>query len=140
MSGNSRSLAVVGSFQLKSVLMLLFLLAGAAAQYARAGEPLVWHCWFDAGTQYVQCEPQRALPPVQLATGDGFELPALVNSEPTEAVPASLAERGAANALSSLWRFPLYNQPTDMNEVKVLARVLMCRRQPDCQVVLADVR
>ncbi|HEX9180439.1 MAG TPA: hypothetical protein VF859_08605 [Burkholderiales bacterium] len=141
MNGYPPRLMVAGSYRLKLVLMVLFLLAGgAAAQSARASDALVWHCWFDARTLYVICEPQRALPPVQLAAGEEFVLPPLVNSEPTEAVPASLAERGVARAPSSLWRFPLYTEPTDMNEVQRLARILMCRRQPDCQVVLADLR
>lgn len=121
-------------------LWIGLLLAGAAAAQSAAAEPLIWHCWFDGRTQQVLCEPQRALPPVQLASGEGFELPPLVNSEPTEAVPASLAERGMARAPGSLWRFPLHTQPSDMNEVKALARILMCRRQPDCQVVFSDVR
>lgn len=139
MSGNRTDLTAAGSWRRNVVLMLLFLLAGAAVQSARAADPLVWHCWFDAGTQYVLCEPQRALPPLQLAAGEEFELPPLVNSEPTEAVPASVADRGMARAPSSLWRFPLYTEPTDLKEVRQLARILMCRRQPDCQVVLTGL-
>lgn len=140
MSGNRTDLTAAGSWRCNVFLMFLFLLAGAAAQSARAADPLVWHCWFDAPTLQVFCEPQRALPPVQLAAGEGFELPPLINSEPTEAVPASLADRGMARAPSSLWRFPLYTEPTDLTEVRQLARILMCRRQPDCQVVFADLR
>lgn len=139
MSGNRTRLLVAGSCRPNAFLLILLLLLGAAAQSARASDALVWHCWFDARTLYVFCEPQRALPPVQLAAGEEFQLPPLVNSEPTEAVPASLAERGIAKAPSSLWRFPLYTEPTDLKEVQQLARILMCRRQPDCQVVLTGL-
>jgi hypothetical protein len=123
-----------------SALHLFFGLLLAVAAASSAADPLVWHCWFDGRSQHVLCEPQRRLPPVQLASGEGFELPALVNSEPTKAVPASLAERGMAAAPSSLWRFPLHTQPTDMNEVKRLAGILMCRRQPECRVEFSSVR
>ena len=117
-----------------SLLSLLLLSGAAVAQYAHGAESLVWQCWFDGRTQYVLCEPQRALPPVQLPSGEMLELPALADSEPTEAVPASLAHRGIAMAPSSLARFPLRTQPVDMKDVKRLAQILMCGREPECRV------
>jgi hypothetical protein len=140
MNNSTARWSVAGIGHVKWIALAFLLLAGAAAQYARAAEPLIWHCWYDYRTLHVVCEPQRALPPVQLAAGEDFALPPLTYSEPTEAVPASLADRGIARAPSSLWRFPLHSEPMDMNEVRRLARILMCRRQPDCQVVLADLR
>ena len=119
------------------LLCLPMLLAGRSA---RAAEPLVWQCSIETRSYYVICDATRPLPLPQLAAGEGFSGAIAMDGDPVDAVPASLVAVNYPQAPSSRWTFPLYPMPTDMERVRLLARTLMCHKQPDCQIILHEPR
>ena len=133
----ARSRAItLRDFLVFALLCLPMLLAGRPAR----AEALVWQCSFDARSYYVICDATQALPPAQLAAAEGFSGAIAMDGEPVDAVPASLVAANYPQAPAPRWSFPLYTYPSDMERVRLLARTLMCHKQPDCQVILHEPR
>jgi len=119
-----------------SLLCLPMLVAGRPAR----ADQLVWQCSIDTRSYYVICDATQPLPLPQLAAGASFDGAIAMDGVPVDAVPASLVAVNNPQAPSSRWTFPLYTLPHDMERVQLLARSLMCRQRPDCQVILHEPR
>lgn len=118
----------------------LALLVAGAAHAEPAPSPLRWLCWLEDGATTLACAQDGALfealfddPVLQDRAADARQpdrrailragsVAAALNAQ---AVPAS----------PTVWRTPLYSPAYDNEFTALLARSVMCGRQPDCRVL-----
>jgi len=117
----------------------LALLVAGAAQAAPAATPLRWLCWLEDGATTLACAQDGALVDAL------FDDPVL-HDETAQArrpdrrailragsVAAALRARDEG-VVPTVWRTPLFSPADDDAFTALLARSVMCGRQPDCRV------
>ena len=117
----------------------LALLVSGAAQAGPAVTPLRWLCWLEASSTTLACAQEGALfdalfdDPVLQARTDHAQPPDQRAILRAGSVTAALRTQAEA-AQPTVWRTPLFSPAYDDDFTALLARSVMCGRQPDCRV------